>query len=74
MTASSEKRESRLTSMGIGAKVLLVLAVLTAVEYLVAISKPAGQIPLIFLIAIAKAVLIVLYFMHVKQLWKDDHA
>lgn len=73
MTAPSKRTESLLAGMGIGTKVLLVLAVLTGVEYLVAISKPPGQILFIFSIAIAKAVLIVLYFMHVRQLWRDDH-
>lgn len=60
--------------MGIGTKVILILAALTVVEYIIAISKPPGQIPMIFLIAISKAVLIMIYFMHVFQIWREDHA
>ncbi len=60
--------------MGIGTKVILVLAALTVIEYLIAVAKPPGQIVLIFLIALAKAALIVMYFMHVRQIWRGDHA
>ena len=60
--------------MGIGTRVILVLAALTLIEYLIAVAKPPGQIGLIFLIALAKAVLIVIYFMHVRQIWRGDHA
>lgn len=62
------------SAMAIGTKVLLVLGVLTAVEYIIAISNPPGQIPLIFAIAVAKAGLILVYFMHVKQIWDEDQA
>jgi caa(3)-type oxidase subunit IV len=58
--------------MGIGTKVILVLAALTVIEYIIAVSKPPGQLPLIFAIAIGKAVLIVLYFMHVGQIWHKE--
>lgn len=60
------------TGMGIGTKVILILAVLTVVEYVIAVTKPPGQIALIFLIALLKAVLIVLYFMHVRQIWGSE--
>lgn len=60
------------SGMSIGTKVILILAVLTLAEYVVAVGKPAGQIPIIFAIAIVKAVLIVVYFMHVKQIWRGE--
>jgi caa(3)-type oxidase subunit IV len=60
--------------MGVGARVILTLAALTAVEYVIAVAKPPGQIGIIFLIALSKAVLIVIYFMHVRQIWRGDHA
>jgi caa(3)-type oxidase subunit IV len=60
--------------MGIGTRVILMLAALTVIEYLVAVAKPPGQIGIIFLIALSKAVLIVIYFMHVHQVWRGDHA
>ncbi len=58
--------------MGIGTKVILVLGGLTVIEYIIAVSKPPGQLPLIFLIAIVKAVLILLYFMHIRQIWDGE--
>ena len=67
-------KDDRSTGMGIGTKVILILAALTAIEYVIAVAKPPGQIALIFAIAIAKAVLIVIYFMHVRQIWEEDHA
>ncbi len=60
--------------MGIGARVILVLAALTVIEYLIAVAKPPGQIGMIFVIALSKAVLIVIYFMHVRQIWRGNHA
>jgi caa(3)-type oxidase subunit IV len=60
--------------LGIGTRVILTLAALTVIEYVIAVAKPPGQIGIIFLIALSKAVLIVIYFMHVRQLWRGDHA
>ena len=73
MSDVQEAPETAETSrMGIGTMVLLVLGVLTVIEYLIAVSKPPGQLALIFVIAIGKAWLILVYFMHVKQLWKKE--
>ncbi|MCL1594626.1 MAG: cytochrome C oxidase subunit IV family protein [Actinomycetia bacterium] len=73
MSDVQEAPETTETSgMGIGTMVLLVLGVLTVIEYLIAVSKPPGQLALIFVIAIGKAWLILVYFMHVKQLWKKE--
>ncbi|MCA9929661.1 MAG: cytochrome C oxidase subunit IV family protein [Anaerolineales bacterium] len=53
-----------------GIYVFLVLAVLTAVEYLVAISF--NSTVLLFIIALLKAAAIVQYFMHVYRLWREE--
>lgn len=60
--------------MNIGTKVIAVLAALTAIEYIIATSKPIGQIPLILLIVVAKAALILIYFMHIGQLRNGEHS
>lgn len=69
MTEEAQKS----TGMGIGMKVFLILAALTVIEYVIAVSKPTGQITLIFIIAVAKAALIVIYFMHIGALRKGGH-
>ena len=51
--------------------VFLVLAVLTAIEFAVAINLDNAAVPL-FLIALVKAGLIVQYFMHVYRLWREE--
>lgn len=61
------------SGMGIGMKVFLVLAGLTVIEYVIAVTKPPGQIAWIFLIAFAKAALIVIYFMHIGALRRGGH-
>jgi caa(3)-type oxidase subunit IV len=61
------------SGMGVGMKVFLVLAALTVIEYAIAVTKPTGQITLILIIALAKAALIVIYFMHIGALRKGGH-
>jgi cytochrome c oxidase subunit 4 len=51
--------------------VFLVLAVLTAIEFTLAINLDNAAVPL-FLIALVKAGLIVQYFMHVYRLWREE--
>ncbi len=60
--------------IGIGVRVILVLGALTAIEYAIAIAEPPGQLPLIFAIALAKAVPILICFMHVNQIWGGEHS
>ena len=50
--------------------VFVVLAVLTAAEYFVSIWT--GSTALLVLIALAKAVLIVHFFMHLYRLWREE--
>jgi len=53
-----------------GALVLLGLAVLTILEYLVAVYVPS--VVIILIINLAKAGLILQYFMHVSRLWSEE--
>ncbi len=57
------KKQSR-----VGLVVFVILAVLTGVEYLLAVSIDAN-LPILMVVAIAKAVLIMYYFMHVARSW-----
>ena len=64
------------TKLRIGWIVAIVLAVLTALEYWIAIRFEGNVIPWLAIIALLKAWLIVQYFMHVSQLWhaeKGEH-
>ena len=49
--------------------VFFILAVLTAAEFVVAVAVDAN-VPIIAVIAVAKAALIVYYFMHIGRLWQ----
>lgn len=49
----------------------LVLMVLTAIEYFVAISLASPTV-LLFIISLIKAALIVQVFMHVARLWRGE--
>lgn len=53
-----------------GILVVLALAVLTAVEFWVAVSFPS--VVFLMLIAAFKAILVIWFFMHVKRLWAPD--
>ncbi len=55
---------------GLGA--LLVLAVLTVVEFVVAVLMDTGRFGALSIIALAKAWIIVDYFMHITQLWHPE--
>jgi hypothetical protein len=50
--------------------VALVLAVLTGIEYFVAISFPSTVI--LLLLGLFKAVAVVNYFMHISRLWRSE--
>ncbi len=51
--------------------VFLWLAVLTAVEFIVAVTVDAN-LPIMVVIALIKAGLIVYYFMHVLRIWRGE--
>ena len=51
--------------------VFLILAVLTAVEFVLAVTIDAN-LPILIVIGLAKAGLIMYYFMHLMRLWRSD--
>jgi caa(3)-type oxidase subunit IV len=55
-----------------GLVVIAVLAVLTAVEFGVALGLDQGRFAVLSLIAVVKAWLIVDYFMHVARAWHPE--
>lgn len=80
MTAATHEGRHDAPSGGLGGrltlgwKVIAGLAMLTAVEFIVAvlIAPRAAMGPLLIVIALYKTVLIALYFMHFKQLWRRE--
>ncbi|HEX6221984.1 MAG TPA: cytochrome C oxidase subunit IV family protein [Acidimicrobiia bacterium] len=54
-----------------GRTVFIGLAALTIAEYVVAVSLTA--LPVLFILAVAKVWLIVVYFMHIGQLREGSH-
>ncbi len=54
---------------GIGWRVFLALAVLTVVEFVLAVTIDAN-LPILVVIAVVKAGLIVHYFMHLLRVWR----
>ena len=55
-----------------GLVVIAALAVLTAVEFAVAIALDDGRLAILTLIAVVKAWLILDYFMHVARAWNPE--
>jgi len=54
----------------LGLITLIILAVLTAIEFVVAIYL--GSLVLLFIIALVKAAVIILNFMHIARLWQEE--
>lgn len=55
-----------------GRNVVIGLAVLTVLEFIVSAADVAASFLLLTVIAITKAALIMHYFMHMHQLWRED--
>ena len=70
----AQRAASETRAQGRGLRVIAVLAVLTMIEYLFAItvSSPSGLVVLLSSAALVKAWLIVQYFMHLPKLWRAD--
>jgi cytochrome c oxidase subunit 4 len=62
--------EKKQAAYRIGVIIFIVLAVLTAVEYVVGLQPNTTVI--LFIIALIKAGLVVQYFMHVSKLWSEE--
>lgn len=54
----------------LGVITLVILAVLTIVEYFIAVYM--GSLVLLFIIALVKAAVIVQNFMHIARLWREE--
>jgi hypothetical protein len=72
MALVRQRDEAR--AQGRGLRIIVILAVLTLVEYLIAVGVDAkvALIVLLSVVALAKAWLIVQYFMHLPKLWQPD--
>ncbi|MFQ5857086.1 MAG: cytochrome C oxidase subunit IV family protein [Anaerolineae bacterium] len=60
------------SKLRLGWIVIVVLGVLTAVEYWIAVSLHSNPLPYLAVIALIKAGLIAQYFMHMAQLWRGE--
>ena len=62
--------ERKAAAYRLGLSTLLILAVLTAVEYFVSVYT--GSLILLLIIALIKAAIIVNNFMHITRLWREE--
>lgn len=62
--------ERKVAAYRLGLITLLILAVLTAVEYFVSVYT--GSLILLMIIALVKAAIIVNNFMHITRLWREE--
>ena len=65
---SPTKRKSAIYRQGI--VVAIILAIVTGIEYYVALNLNSFAIMMI--LALLKAILVVNYFMHMRSLWSED--
>lgn len=62
--------ERKSAAYRLGLITLVILAVLTIVEFFVALY--VGSLVLLFIIAVVKAAIIVQNFMHIARLWRQE--
>lgn len=63
-------KEAKAAAYRLGVVTLLILAVLTAVEFFVAVYL--GSAVLLLIIALIKAVVVINNFMHIARLWREE--
>lgn len=63
--------ESKRRGYMIGVYVGLAMIALTAIEYLIGTSA-SPSVVFLFLISIAKSVLVIYFFMHIYRLWRTE--
>jgi len=66
----NSKRRKRNSAYALSTAIALVLAVVTAIEYFVALSYTGAFI--LMLLGLIKAVLVLHFFMHVSRLWTQE--
>jgi len=71
---SASQRAAEQRSHSLGLRIAALLAVLTIVEYIVAVSVDSSQALVLFLVPVAlvKAWVIIVYFMHVSKVWRGE--
>ncbi|MEZ4502919.1 MAG: cytochrome C oxidase subunit IV family protein [Dehalococcoidia bacterium] len=71
---SASQRAAEQRSHNLGLRMAALLAVLTIVEYIVAVSVDSSQALVLFLapVAVVKAWVIIVYFMHVSKVWRGE--
>ena len=76
MTSKPQQHESEGRDQRTGLNVFLALALLTAIEYgvAVAVNSIGVLVVLLMVAAIAKCWAIAVYFMHVQRLWRGEEA
>lgn len=62
--------EKKAAAYRLGVMTLIILAILTAVEY--AIGVTINSAVLLFIVGLIKAALIVQNFMHIARLWREE--
>ncbi len=74
MASSRQHAANEAKAQGTGLRIIAILAVLTLVEYFIAIGIPKGAmlVTLLSVAAVAKTWLILQYFMHLPKLWNPD--
>ncbi|MCC6237894.1 MAG: cytochrome C oxidase subunit IV family protein [Dehalococcoidia bacterium] len=74
MAATGHNAAAEAKAQGTGLKVIAILAVLTLVEYAIAVTIGKGPmlVTLLTVAALAKTWLILQYFMHLPKLWNPD--
>lgn len=72
--ASGDHKEKKAPPYFIGFAVLVVLAVLTGIEYILG-TQDDPMVALLVVIALVKAALIVNFYMHISKLWNpgEEH-
>ncbi len=63
--------ESKAAAYRLGLITLLILAVLTAVEYIIGVNM-TNPATVLFVIALVKAAVVVQNFMHIYRLWREE--
>ena len=66
------ERTGLASSLRKGLMVLIVLGALTAIEYVIAVAMESGAMAFLVVIGVVKAALILYYFMHIAQLWRQE--
>lgn len=62
--------DKKATAYRLGLITLVILAVLTIVEFIIAVYM--GALVLLFIIALLKAAVIIQNFMHIARLWQEE--